>query len=140
MRNWFTTFLLAGAVATAPAIAVAAQSGSAQKPATAQTQPAPRKASSASASSHATTGVVKSVDASTLVISRSGHHDMAFKLDPAAEREGAIDVGSSVSVRYREDGKTHVATAITARPAKAAASHTTAAAHTTDTHKTTPAK
>jgi hypothetical protein len=37
---------------------------------------------------------------------------LAFSLTPSTRREGVIVVGASVSVRYREDGKNHVATAI----------------------------
>ena len=62
---------------------------------------------------HATRGIVQTIDATTLVIARPGNRDvMAFSLTPSTRREGVIVVGSTVSVRYREDGKTHVATAI----------------------------
>jgi hypothetical protein len=37
---------------------------------------------------------------------------MTFKLSPTTHRDGTIVVGSTVSVRYREEGKDHVATAI----------------------------
>lgn len=67
---------------------------------------------------HATRGIVKSVDASTLVITRTGKAggDMTFALDPATHRQGTVAVGTPVAVRYHEDGKTYVATAITAQP------------------------
>jgi hypothetical protein len=62
---------------------------------------------------HATRGVVKSLDETMLVIARSsGRGDMTFVLRPSTRREGTIGVGSAVSVRYREEGKTNIATAV----------------------------
>lgn len=62
---------------------------------------------------HATRGDVRTIDANSMVISRAGNRGvMTFSLTPSTHREGVIVVGSSVSVRYREDGKNHVATAI----------------------------
>jgi hypothetical protein len=62
---------------------------------------------------HATLGVVQTIDASTLVIARTGNRgSMTFSLTSSTHREGTIVVGSTVSVRYRDDGKKHVATAI----------------------------
>lgn len=65
-----------------------------------------------SAAKHATRGTVKSINATTLVITRPGKSDMTFELDPSLHREGTIDVGTMVSVRYREEGARHIATAI----------------------------
>ena len=72
---------------------------------------------------HATRGTVKSIDATTLVIARAGNRgEMTFELTPSIHRQGTIGVGTTVSVRYQEDGTRHVATAITVdnpnRPAK----------------------
>lgn len=62
---------------------------------------------------HATRGIVKSIDASTLVIMRIAHRgEMTFAVSPSTRLEGDIIVGSTVSVRYREEGKRHVATAV----------------------------
>jgi len=63
---------------------------------------------------HATRGVVKSVDGSTLVITSTGkgHGEMTFTLSPSTHREGTVIVGAPVSVRYREEGKRYIATAI----------------------------
>jgi hypothetical protein len=62
---------------------------------------------------HATRGVVKSIDPTTLVISRSRNRgDITFKLRSMTHRDGRIVVGSMIAVRYREEGKDHVATAI----------------------------
>ena len=65
-----------------------------------------------SAAKHATRGTVKSINATTLVLTRPGKSDMTFELDPLLHREGTIDVGTMVSVRYHEDGARHIATAI----------------------------
>ena len=67
------------------------------------------------APTHATSGVVKSVDDSTLVITKGGKkpEDMTFMLNANTHKEGAVAAGAPVSVRYHEDGKTHVATAVT---------------------------
>ena len=61
---------------------------------------------------HATRGIVRTIDASTMVIARGNRGIMTFSLTSSTHREGVIVVGSAVSVRYREDGKNHVATAI----------------------------
>ena len=47
-------------------------------------------------------------------ISRPGtkSREMTFVLNPSTHREGTIEVGSTVSVRYQEEGKTHVASAL----------------------------
>jgi hypothetical protein len=48
-----------------------------------------------------------------MVIARAGKRGlMTFSLTSSTLREGVIVVESAVSVRYREDGKNHVATAI----------------------------
>jgi len=87
-----------------------------------------KKASTHAAATHSTKGVVKSVDANTLVISHKGKTggDMTFALNPATHLQGTVAVGASVDVRYREDGKTYVATAVTAQPSKPQAVHTAA--------------
>jgi hypothetical protein len=94
----------------------------------AQEKPA-AKVSKTKAAKHATMGVVKSIDATALVITRPGKDggEMTFSLNPSTQRKGTIDVGSRVSVRYTDDGSTHVANAITARARKTAASKGSAA-------------
>ncbi len=49
-----------------------------------------------------------------MVITRSGKQagEMTFDLNASTHREGAIHVGAPVSVRYRDNGGMHVATAI----------------------------
>lgn len=52
---------------------------------------------------HAMRGIVKAVGPSILVVTRPGRHptDTAFALTGATARNGAIEVGVAVSVRYR---------------------------------------
>lgn len=69
------------------------------------------------ARTHAVRGVVKSTDATSLVVTRARRNtnDLTFALTPSTLREGSITVGSTVSVRYRTEGDTLVATAVVAR-------------------------
>jgi len=64
---------------------------------------------------HATRGIVKTVNDTTLVLTRTAGtgHEMAFVLDPATERVGMLEVGSTVDVRYHTESKRHIATAVT---------------------------
>jgi hypothetical protein len=113
-----TAFLL-GALTAVPAVGFAATPRS-------SSTPAPVYASKPATATHAARGVVKSIDDSTLVVTQTGgtHAEMVFALDASTHRTGAIAAGTAVSIRYREEGKTKVATAIRAEPAKAQAAHT----------------
>jgi hypothetical protein len=121
MRKLFTTALLTGALTAVPLVASAYQTGSKpQPPKPSQAQPASKSTAKSTAATHTMTGVVKSVDDSTLVITRSGKNagETTFMLNPQTHRAGTVEVGSSVSVRYREDGNSNVATAITVQHKK----------------------
>ena len=62
---------------------------------------------------HATRGVVKSIDDATLVVARPKNRgEITFKLGPTLHRDGQIKAGATVSVRYRDEGKEHIATAV----------------------------
>jgi hypothetical protein len=115
MRYTLTALMLAGVLATS-GIAFAQTSKSAQS-----TAAKPAAAKSTSAATHSVQGVVKSVDASSLVITKSGKKggDMTFKLDSTTQKDGSITTGSPVSVRYRMDGSSMVATAVNAEAPKA---------------------
>jgi len=84
----------------------------------AATTPQPEMADGAtpgdpSALTYATRGVVQTIDAHMMVIARPrGRGTMAFTMTPSTRRDGAIGVGSAVSVRYREEGDIRVATAV----------------------------
>jgi hypothetical protein len=64
---------------------------------------------------HATTGVVKTITATALVVTRraSGKRtDTTFVLTPSTHKEGALTAGSTVEVRYRTEGRQKIATAV----------------------------
>ena len=106
MRCAIAAVVMVGAIGIMPFAASAAAAG------TPQTQ-SKGKAAKATAAGHATRGVVKSIDDSTMVIVRTGHRgEMTFALSPTIHHE-TIAAGTAVSVRYREEGTKHVATAIT---------------------------
>jgi hypothetical protein len=106
--------LLAGSLSAIPCAAFAAQAGGTKS------QPPAKHAATKPAATHSTAGVVKSVDDNSLVITRSGKNggDMTLALSPSTQRKGTVAVGSPVSVRYRDEGTSHVATAITVQPMK----------------------
>jgi hypothetical protein len=109
MRYTLTALMLAGVLAVSGA-AMAQTS----KPSSSSTKPA-------STATHSVEGVVKSVDASTLVITKSGKKggEMSFKLDSSTHQGGSITTGTPVSIRYRMDGSSMVATAVNAEAPKA---------------------
>jgi hypothetical protein len=115
MRKYIATAVLAAAVFAVPVIGIAKtpQAAAAKKEAT-------KAATTKPAATHATRGVVKSVDDNMLVITRTGRkpEEMSFTLNASTHREGAVAAGAPVSVRYQESGKTHVATAVTVEQAK----------------------
>ena len=121
MRKYFASAILAAAVMAMPVVGFATIS---QAPPAAAKKEA-TKTTTKAAPTHATSGVVKSVDDSMLVVTKSGKkpQDMTFTLNANTHKEGAIAVGAPVSVRYQEEGKTHVATAVTVEQAK---THTSA--------------
>ncbi len=71
----------------------------------------------ATPATHATRGVVKTVDASSLVITR-GKADTTFVLNTSTQRQGDIAPGANVSVRYHTEGKDKVATAVSVQQPK----------------------
>ena len=113
MRRRFATGLFVAALTAVPVSGFAA-------PAAVQASTAAKHKSTNVATTHATRGIVKSIDTSTLVITRTGKKggEMTFALNASTHREGTFTVGQPVSVRYREEGKNHVATAINVQPAK----------------------
>jgi hypothetical protein len=120
MRHVITTALMVGALAAVPVVGLAAAPRVTQKAAVQQPSTAPKQAASApkqAAAIHATSGIVKSMDANTLVITRQGkkQEELTFSLNASTRREGNIAVGSMVSVRYQREGNKDVATAIAAR-------------------------
>lgn len=78
------------------------------------------QASTAQIATHATKGVVKAIDATSLVITRSGgkRREMIFVLNPTTERDGNLAVGSTVEVRYRNEGRQLLATVVSVQERK----------------------
>jgi hypothetical protein len=68
---------------------------------------------------HAARGVVTAVDAASIVIARGRSGlPLACAVNESTIRTGAVQVGSHVSIRYRRQGGTFLATAITVHPAR----------------------
>jgi hypothetical protein len=89
------------------------------QPASSSGQAAESSQSKTAVPNHALSGVVKSLDATTLVITRGKNLDeLTFVLNRTTEREGPIDVGAKVQVRFRTEGRTLIATAILATAPK----------------------
>lgn len=62
---------------------------------------------------YATRGVVTALSRTELVVSRSRHRGLiTFTVSPATRVDGAVLVGATVSVRYRNEREHHIATAI----------------------------
>jgi len=111
---WLT--VMPGLCLAAPSGAVSSQSKSAAPSGAVSSQSKSTSAiKSKHAATHATRGVVKTVNDTTLVLTRTAGtgHEMAFVLDPATERVGTMEVGSTVDVRYHTESKRHIATAVT---------------------------
>lgn len=114
--RYIASAVLVASLAASPALA-AMQATSTSKSATTTTTTKSTKSSSAE---HSVRGVIKSIDASSLMLSGSGKKaaETHFVLNQSTQREGTLAVGSTVSVRYHEDGGSKVATAVVAQPAK----------------------
>jgi len=74
--------------------------------------------SKAKAATHSTSGVVQSVNDTTLVVAKVGKNagknaTETFQLNTATVKHGEVVVGAKVGVRYVTDGGQNVATAIT---------------------------
>jgi hypothetical protein len=89
---------------------------------TAPAAPAKAEKTAKKVASHATSGVVKSVSDSQLVIthgSGKSAKDETFVVNASTTKTGTIETGSKVSVHYTSEGSTMTATAIAAAAPKA---------------------
>ncbi len=109
MRYIATTLALVVALAVAGSTFAAVPQGSSS-------------AKKSTPATHTAKGTVKSLDNSSLVLSQKKGGDMTFVVDNSTAKTGAPAVGSEVTVKYHTEGKTMMATAITAQPAKQVAS------------------
>jgi hypothetical protein len=69
---------------------------------------------------HATKGVVKTVSATALVITRrtaGKRTDTSFVLTLSTQKEGVLAAGSTVEIRYRTEGNQRIATAVSVEDA-----------------------
>ena len=69
---------------------------------------------------HATKGVVKSIDATSLVITRSTRRtkEQTFAMDSSTHQVGHVTVGATVEVRYRTEDGHRLATVISVQEPK----------------------
>src|SRR5262245_54542361 len=111
MSNPRTAAIIVGALAIVPATGLALPTADVSQP-----KAAVSAAANSKQTMHATKGVVKSIDATKLVIRRSGR-DMSFAVNPSTQREGNVKVGSPVEVRYRTEANQKVATVVAAEGA-----------------------
>ena len=110
------------AMLAVPAAGFAGQAAPAKKaPAAKSAQPAKAEKGAKKVAGHSTSGTVKSVSDTQLVITKSGKKatDETFVVNSSTEKKGTIDTGAHVQVRYTMDGKNMVATSINAAAAKA---------------------
>ena len=112
MRTLSKITVLAAAMLIAPALTLAASQGSTPSKST-QT----KSSKPAAPATHATTGVVKSVDDTSLVVSKPGNKDpkkdMSFTLTSSTEKKGTLAAGAAVQVRYKTENGKNIATAVT---------------------------
>jgi hypothetical protein len=112
MKKMLQAAVVAAAVLAVPSLSLAAQT---PKPAPAAKTSAKK---AATAAVHSAKGVVKSMDATSLVVTEKGK-DVTYVLDPSTKKEGDPAVGSNVTVTYKTDGTQHIATDVKASAAKA---------------------
>lgn len=117
--TWLPSLALAGTLVLSPGFSprlsptLAAAHAPATPDTTARTAQKAKPAGKVLAT-HATSGVVKSIDATSLVITRGTKHATteSFRLSAATEKKGELTAGARVEVRYRNEGGRHVATAV----------------------------
>ena len=125
MRKMRTAAIVLGAILAVPAVGFPAAN-----PVRGQAKTATAKTTTAKpVPNHLTQGVVKSIDSSSLVIERGtgkSKKNMTFELDATTRRAGDINVGSTVSVRYKNDASKLMALDVQPVKTKTVASKTAA--------------
>lgn len=114
MKINMKTVAFIGAIALVPALAFAQAKSAPAAPKTAQ-KAAPTTAPAKPAATHATNGIIKSADATSLVITKTAKDTKTttFALNAATVTKGTIAPGARVEIRYRTEGTQNVATAVT---------------------------
>ena len=120
MRKMNTASIAMGALLILPALSLAATRTVTAPP----TGVASSYTTTTKAPMHSMRGVVKSIDATTLVIERSPQSEgkTSLALNPSTEGLGDVKVGSTVVVRYRTEAHQRIATAVMPERGKAAPS------------------
>jgi hypothetical protein len=126
MRNLTKAVALAAMLAF-PVATFAAQAASAApaKQTKSATKAEKSEKSSKKVATKSTSGTVKSVSDTQLVITKGSGKaakDETFVVNSSTTKTGTVEAGSKVSVRYTSEGGTMTATAITASTPKAAKS------------------
>lgn len=91
-----------------------------QAPAAASAKPAAQRATATQVATHATKGVVKTVSATAIVITRRAagkRMDTSFVITASTQKVGEPEAGSTVEIRYRTEGRQKVATAVSVEAA-----------------------
>src|SRR3954454_3001334 len=105
LAGWLMTTQASGQAPAPPQPGKAAGKTATQPP-----KPAPREMAT-----HATKGVVKTVTATSVVITRQAggkQTETSFVVNSATQKAGTIAAGVTVEIRYRTEGKQRIATAI----------------------------
>lgn len=112
------TLAFIGALALVPALALAQVKTAPAAPKTAPKLTAP--AAAKPAPTHATNGIIKSADATSIVIMKTAKDTKTttFTLNAATVTKGALTPGARVEIRYRAEGTQSIATAVTATVSK----------------------
>lgn len=124
MRLKRFTLTAVGALLLAPALVFAAP----QTTAAAKQTSTKTAAKTAKPATHSTSGVIRSSDASSLVIAKTDKATKTetFVLNTATVKKGDLAPGAKVAVRYTTEGGQNIATAVTVSAVKK-----TSAAHKT---------
>src|SRR5262249_16023738 len=80
-----------------------------------------KSAKPAKASTHEASGTVVSSSATSLVLShkvKGKDEQMTFVVNPETKKEGKLDTGSHVSVKYRTENNENIATSVKGSAAK----------------------
>src|SRR5690242_19371894 len=86
---------------------------SAQSPSSKPASPSAKKTTTTAAAAptmHATKGIVKSINDSTLIVTKVAGKgpETTFTVNPSTMKEGTIAAGTSVDVRYRVEGTSKI--------------------------------
>jgi hypothetical protein len=107
--------VLVASLLVTPAASPLPRGGGPEWPASLSTQ-----GSSPTVATHATKGVVKSIDSTSLVIIRSTRRakEQTFAIDDSTRQVGRVTIGATVEIRYRSEDGRRLATVVSVQEAK----------------------